>query len=151
MSSWVIFLISPFKNFAWKMNRIFVNEFRLLSIVSLFIELAGNLRSYRWSRNAATANNSRKQLWDVNIVNRDRTWKHFSRNLNIYELHETRTQLSLLCFRLELIVVERGKIVYRQHSLLLKKYLVSSEWLMRAANEMKEIEAGARWSDWLDK
>ena len=44
------------------MNRIFVNEFRLLSIVSLFIELAGNLRSYRWSCNAATANNSRKQL-----------------------------------------------------------------------------------------
>ena len=68
MSSWVIFLISPFKNFAWKMNRIFVNEFRLLSIVSLFIELAGNLRSYRWSCNAATANNSRKQLWDVLLL-----------------------------------------------------------------------------------
>ena len=31
-------------------------------LLSLFIELAGNLRSYRWSCNAATANNSRKQL-----------------------------------------------------------------------------------------
>ena len=44
MSSWVIFLISPFKNFAWKMNRIFVNEFRLLfdcclSSLLIFCEL----------------------------------------------------------------------------------------------------------------
>ena len=36
-------------------------------LLSLFIELAGNLRSYRWSCNAATANNSRKQLCYVQI------------------------------------------------------------------------------------
>ena len=65
------------------MNRIFVNEFRLLSIVSLFIELAGNLRSYRWSRNAATANNSRKQLWAEHV--------ELERNPGLLEENDSKT------------------------------------------------------------